>query len=191
MDFRCIKGPRCGVVISWRIFGNFRENRNAQGQAVCEFSGPADRVYCSQTFVFAKTAVLPIRAPRNLYPAYIVNIGQVRQTGQLTCLLTARVFKNWKIGAVLRRLLCKLNSIGSSSLGFFSSFCENRNAQGQAVCEFSDSADCVYCSQTFVFAKTSSQVKTDANGCQRLHEIARGAIIGLPSAYVGEWEDLR
>ena len=77
VNFGCMKAPRCGVVISWRIFVNFRENRNAQGQAVCEFSGPADRVYCSQTFVFAKTAVLPIRAPRNLYPAYIVNIGQV------------------------------------------------------------------------------------------------------------------
>ena len=30
-----------------------------------------------EVVVFAKTAVLPIRAPRNLYPALIVNIGQV------------------------------------------------------------------------------------------------------------------
>ena len=56
---------------------HFRENRNAQGQAVWDFSGPANRAYCSQTFVFAKTAVLPIRAPRILYPALIVNIGLV------------------------------------------------------------------------------------------------------------------
>ena len=61
---------------------HFRENCNAQGQAVWDFSGPANRVYCSQTFVFAKTAVLPIRATRILHPALIVNIGL---TGHVTC----------------------------------------------------------------------------------------------------------
>ena len=67
----CIGSSSC---VNFRIF---REKCNAQGQAVCDFSGPANRVYCSQTLVFAKTAVLPRRAPRNLYPALIVNIGQV------------------------------------------------------------------------------------------------------------------
>ena len=120
---------------------NFRENCNAQGQAVGDFSDSADSVYCSQTFVFAKTAVLPIRAPRILYPAYIVNIGL---TGHVTCLLTVRVFKNSQIGAVLERLLCKLNCIGSSSSTNFMNFRENCNAQGQAVGDFSGPADRVY-----------------------------------------------
>ena len=137
------------------ILRNFHENRNAQGQAVCDFPGPADRVYCSQTVFFVKTAFLRRRAPRNRYPALIVNIGQVGLTGHATCLLTARVLKNWKIGAVLERLLCKLNCIGSSSSTNFMNFRENCNAQGQAVGDFSDSADSVYCSQTFVFAKTA------------------------------------
>ena len=59
------------------ILMNFLENRNAQGQAVCEFSGPADCVYCSQTVFFAKTSSQVYTSPQNLYPAYIVNIGQV------------------------------------------------------------------------------------------------------------------
>ena len=45
-------------------FMNFRENCNAQGQAVGDFSDSADSVYCSQTVFFAKTAVLPTVAPR-------------------------------------------------------------------------------------------------------------------------------
>ena len=32
-------------------------------------------------------------------------------------------------------------------------------------------------------------MKSDANGCPRLHEIARGALIGLPFGNVGESED--
>ena len=76
------------------ILRNFHENRNAQGQAVCDFPGPADRVYCSQTVFFVKTVFLRRRAPRNRYPALIVNIGQVGLTGHATCLLTARVLKN-------------------------------------------------------------------------------------------------
>ena len=103
-------------------FRNFRENCNAQVQAVGDFSDSADSVYCSQTFVFAKTVVLPRRAPRILYPALIVNIGQVGLIGHATCLLSARVLKNWKIGAVLERLLCKLNCIGSSSWGILRHF---------------------------------------------------------------------
>ena len=73
----------------------------------------------------------------------------------MTCLLTVRVFKNSQIGAVLERLLCKLNCTGSSSCANFRNFREKCNAQGQAVGDFSDSADSVYCSQTFVFAKTA------------------------------------
>ena len=76
-------------------------------------------------------------------------------TGHVTYLLTVRVFKNAQIGAVLERLLCKLNCIGSGSSTNFMNFRENCNAQGQAVGDFSDSADSVYCSQTFVFAKTA------------------------------------
>ena len=104
------------------ILRNFHENRNAQGQAVCDFPGPADRVYCSQTVFFVKTVFLRRRAPRNRYPALIVNIGQVGLIGHATCLLSARVLKNWKIGAVLERLLCKLNCIGSSSWGILRHF---------------------------------------------------------------------
>ena len=58
-------------------FMYFREKCNAQGQAVGDFSDSAGSVYCSQTVFFAKTAVLLRRAPRNPYPALIVNIGQV------------------------------------------------------------------------------------------------------------------
>ena len=75
----------------------------------------------------------------------------------MTCLLTVRVFKNSQIGAVLERLLCKLNCIGSGSSVNFRNFRENWNAQVQAVCDFLGPANCVYCSETFVFAETSSQ----------------------------------
>ena len=59
------------------IFSYFCENRNAQGQAVSDFSGPANHVYCSQTFVFAETSSQSVTSPRNSYPALIVNIEQV------------------------------------------------------------------------------------------------------------------
>ena len=78
----------------------------------------------------------------------------------MTYLLTVRVFKNAQIGAVLERLLCKLNCIGSSSLDILRHFREKCNAQGQAVSDFSGPANHVYCSQTFVFAETSSQSVT-------------------------------
>ena len=45
------------------IWGFFEENCNAQGHAVFDFSDLADRVYCSQTLVFAKTALRAIELP--------------------------------------------------------------------------------------------------------------------------------
>ena len=40
-----------------------------------------------------------------------------------------------------------------------------------------------------VLAAERKYVKTDANGCQRLHEIARGALKAEPFIHVGESED--
>ena len=41
----------------------------------------------------------------------------------------------------------------------------------------------------FPLGRANSHMKSDKFGCQRLHEIARGALIGLPFGYVGESED--
>ena len=85
------------------------------------------------------------------------------KSGTWVCLLTVRVFKNSKIGAVLERLLCKLNCIGSSSSTNFMNFRENCNAQGQAVGDFSGPADRVYSwwsggfCQNSIFAQKSSK----------------------------------
>ena len=63
-----------------------------------------------------------------------------------------------QIGAVLERLLCKLNCVGSCSITNLRHFHENRNAQGQAVWDFSGPANRVYCSQTVFFAKPALRV---------------------------------
>ena len=49
----------------------------AYTHAVLDFSDSADRVYCSQTVFLGETSSQPCIAPRNLYPALIVNIGLV------------------------------------------------------------------------------------------------------------------
>ena len=105
--------------------------------------------FCRNQLSSVESSQKPIPCVYNKYRA------GGRLTGHVTCLLTARVFEKWKIGAVLERLLCKLNCIGSSSLRIFRNFRENRDAQGQAVCEFPGPANRVYCSQTVLFAKTA------------------------------------
>ena len=105
--------------------------------------------FCRNQLSSVKSSQKPIPCVYSKYRA------GAQLTGHVTCLLTVRVFKNSQIGAVLERLLCKLNCTGSSSSTNFRNFRENCNAQGQAVGDFSDSAGSVYCSQTVFFAKTA------------------------------------
>ena len=77
VNFGCTRAPRCGVVVSQPILGFFAKTVTHRVKRLAIFRTRLTAYTHGEVVVFAKAAVLPRRAPRNLHPALIVNIWQV------------------------------------------------------------------------------------------------------------------